>query len=450
MSGKMMKSTMRGSNQQKNQYYYELNQVQKEDIWSQDPWNFDDIDSVLEEVEKIEKAYAQKSRKKRPEHKSQWNKDVWRTKRRQSGMDRQEWVNYMGYPSYSSYSTESDTASEKTPKTPAKQISSAAENLIFKDKIPVLTGSSATTIDSAGGLPASDSNSNVRPPHLLDVLSSGRSRAMASFDPVLPAVQDNGRYGDFSLPVPRRLAMAESRATRLHLSVPGGRRESGDHRWYHRRNELPCRIVLPHASHGGGKSVVALRLGLTEEGGGGVNTAKMPRHLTRRCSVSLRPRRKRRWPLLLGAVGKNQEENTAVTAPESFYPAMAAERNLSPVNRRIEPCRSCLFRRRSFYLLFTKGERGQERASPNGPAIAVAFLGCDIHFAALLDAGRDERKGRRRDPAPPCAFGNTGEETRRHPLAAWGPPSSSQRRRRGNTSSSLPPAATTTNRRFVV
>nr|GMD47249.1 ORF I polyprotein [Ipomoea batatas] len=128
----------------KNQYYYELNQVQKEDIWSQDPWNFDDIDSVLEEVEKIEKAYAQKSRKKMPEHKSQWNKDVWITKRRQSGMDKQEWVNYMGYPSYSSYSTESDTASEKTPKTPAKQISSAAENLIFKDKILVLTGSSPT------------------------------------------------------------------------------------------------------------------------------------------------------------------------------------------------------------------------------------------------------------------------------------------------------------------
>nr|GME12203.1 hypothetical protein Iba_scaffold13492CG0230 [Ipomoea batatas] len=185
-------------------------------------------------------------------------------------------------------------------------------------------------------------------------------------------------------------------------------------------------------------------------GGGGVNTAKMPRHLTRRCSVSLRPRRKRRWPLLLGAVGKNQEENTAVTAPESFYPAMAAERNLSLVNRRIEPCRSCPFRRRSIHLLFTEGERGQERASPNGPAIVVAFLGCDIHFAALLDAGRDERRGRRRDPAPPSAFGNTGEETRRHPLAAWSPPSSSQRRRRGNTSSSLPPAATTTNRRFVV
>nr|GLL27359.1 unnamed protein product [Ipomoea trifida] len=65
-----------------NQYYYELSQVQKEDIWSQDPWNFDDIDSVLEEVEKIEKACAQKSQKKRPEHRSQWNKDVWRTKRR--------------------------------------------------------------------------------------------------------------------------------------------------------------------------------------------------------------------------------------------------------------------------------------------------------------------------------------------------------------------------------
>nr|GMC95879.1 ORF I polyprotein [Ipomoea batatas] len=95
----------------KNQYYYELSQVKKgEDIWSQDPWNFDDIDSVLEEVEKIEKAYAQKSRKKRPKDKSQWNKDVWRTKRRQSGMDRQEWVNYMGYPSYS---TESDTASDE-------------------------------------------------------------------------------------------------------------------------------------------------------------------------------------------------------------------------------------------------------------------------------------------------------------------------------------------------
>nr|GMC69367.1 guanosine nucleotide diphosphate dissociation inhibitor 1 [Ipomoea batatas] len=98
----------------RNQYYYELNQAKRgEDIWSQDPWNFDDIDSVLEEVEKIEKAYAQKSRKKRPEDKSQWNKDVWRTKRRQSGMDRQEWVNYMGYPSYSSYSTESDTASDE-------------------------------------------------------------------------------------------------------------------------------------------------------------------------------------------------------------------------------------------------------------------------------------------------------------------------------------------------
>nr|GLL33707.1 unnamed protein product [Ipomoea trifida] len=97
-----------------NQYYYELSQAKKgEDIWSQDPWNFDDIDSVLEEVEKIEKAYAQKSRKKRPEDRSQWNKDVWRTKRRQSGMDRQEWVNYMGYPSYSSYSTESDTASDE-------------------------------------------------------------------------------------------------------------------------------------------------------------------------------------------------------------------------------------------------------------------------------------------------------------------------------------------------
>nr|GMD60564.1 hypothetical protein Iba_chr12aCG12430 [Ipomoea batatas] len=98
----------------RNQYYYELNQAKRgEDIWSQDPWNFDDIDSVLEEIEKIEKAYAQKSRKKRPEDKSQWNKDVWRTKRRQSGMDRQEWVNYMGYPSYSSYSTESDTASDE-------------------------------------------------------------------------------------------------------------------------------------------------------------------------------------------------------------------------------------------------------------------------------------------------------------------------------------------------
>nr|GMC69159.1 ORF I polyprotein [Ipomoea batatas] len=80
---------------------------------NKDPWNFDDIDSVLEEVEKIEKAYAQKSPKKRPEDKSQWNKDVWRTKRRQSGMNRQEWVNYMGYPSYSSYSTESDTASDE-------------------------------------------------------------------------------------------------------------------------------------------------------------------------------------------------------------------------------------------------------------------------------------------------------------------------------------------------
>nr|GMD95535.1 ORF I polyprotein [Ipomoea batatas] len=98
----------------RNQYYYELNQAKKgEDIWSQDPWNFDDIDAVLEEVEKIEKAYAHKSRKKRPEDKSQWNKDVWRTKRRQSGMNRQEWVNYMGYPSYSSYSTESDTASDE-------------------------------------------------------------------------------------------------------------------------------------------------------------------------------------------------------------------------------------------------------------------------------------------------------------------------------------------------
>nr|GLL27231.1 unnamed protein product [Ipomoea trifida] len=98
----------------RNQYYYELSQVKKgEDIWSQDPWNFDDIDSVLEEVEKIEKAYARKSRKKRPEDRSQWNKDVWRTKRRQSGMDRQEWVNYMGYPSNSSYSTESDTASDE-------------------------------------------------------------------------------------------------------------------------------------------------------------------------------------------------------------------------------------------------------------------------------------------------------------------------------------------------
>nr|GMD78433.1 ORF I polyprotein [Ipomoea batatas] len=97
-----------------NKYYYELNQAKRgEDIWSQDPWNFDDIDSVLEEVEKIEKAYAQKSRKKIPEDKSQWNKDVWRTKRRQSGMDRQEWVNYMGYSSYSSYSTESDTASDE-------------------------------------------------------------------------------------------------------------------------------------------------------------------------------------------------------------------------------------------------------------------------------------------------------------------------------------------------
>nr|GLL33675.1 unnamed protein product [Ipomoea trifida] len=40
-----------------NQYYYELSQAKKgEDIWSQDPWNFDDIDSVLEEVEKIEKS----------------------------------------------------------------------------------------------------------------------------------------------------------------------------------------------------------------------------------------------------------------------------------------------------------------------------------------------------------------------------------------------------------
>nr|GME06290.1 hypothetical protein Iba_scaffold3996CG0020 [Ipomoea batatas] len=70
-------------------------------------------DSVLEEVEKIEKACAQKSQKKRPKHRSQWNKDVWRTKRKQSGMDRQEWVNYMGYPSYSNYSTKSDTASDE-------------------------------------------------------------------------------------------------------------------------------------------------------------------------------------------------------------------------------------------------------------------------------------------------------------------------------------------------
>nr|GMD10735.1 hypothetical protein Iba_chr06eCG9090 [Ipomoea batatas] len=54
-----------------NQHYYELSQAQKQDIWSQDPWNFDDIDSVLEEVEKIEKACAQKSQKKRSEHRSQ-------------------------------------------------------------------------------------------------------------------------------------------------------------------------------------------------------------------------------------------------------------------------------------------------------------------------------------------------------------------------------------------
>nr|GMC82488.1 putative magnesium transporter NIPA8 [Ipomoea batatas] len=61
-----------------------------------------------------------------------------------------------------------------------------AVNLIVKAK------PAATTIDSAGGLPASDSNGNVRPPHLLDMLSSGRSRAMASFDPVLPALLSIG------------------------------------------------------------------------------------------------------------------------------------------------------------------------------------------------------------------------------------------------------------------
>nr|GMD70653.1 hypothetical protein Iba_chr12eCG8390 [Ipomoea batatas] len=55
-----------------------------------------------------------------------------------------------------------------------------------------LSPPAATTIDSAGGLPASDSNGNVRPPHLLDMLSSGRSRAMASFDPVLPALLSIG------------------------------------------------------------------------------------------------------------------------------------------------------------------------------------------------------------------------------------------------------------------
>nr|GMD34357.1 E4 SUMO-protein ligase PIAL2-like isoform X2 [Ipomoea batatas] len=124
------------------------------------------------------------------------------------------------------------------------------------------------------------------------------------------------------------------------------------------------------------------------QGGGGVNTAKMPRHLTRRCSVSLRPRRKRRWPLLLGAVGKNQEENTAVTAPESFYPAMAAERNLSPVNRRIEPCRSCPFRRRSIHLLFTEGERASE-----APAAIDGCRGGVLQQQASVSDGGDGRSG---------------------------------------------------------
>nr|GLL42056.1 hypothetical protein Itr_chr12CG16820 [Ipomoea trifida] len=31
-------------------------------------------------------------------------------------------------------------------------------------------------------------------------------------------------------------------------------------------------------------------------------------------------------------------------------------------------------------------------------------------IAALLDAGRDERRGRRCDPTPPCTFGDTGKE----------------------------------------
>nr|GMC95737.1 hypothetical protein Iba_chr05cCG11440 [Ipomoea batatas] len=99
-----------------NQYYYELSQVQKEDIWSQDPWNFDDIDSVLEEVEKIEKACAQKSEKKRPEHRSQWNKDVWRTKR-----------------SYFNYSTESDTALDEDSVT---DLQFHGEWMIMKAKQP--------------------------------------------------------------------------------------------------------------------------------------------------------------------------------------------------------------------------------------------------------------------------------------------------------------------------
>lgn len=48
------------------------------------------MDVVLDEVDMIEKVYAQKSQKKRTVHKSQWNKEVWKTKRRHLGMDRQE------------------------------------------------------------------------------------------------------------------------------------------------------------------------------------------------------------------------------------------------------------------------------------------------------------------------------------------------------------------------
>nr|GMD16220.1 hypothetical protein Iba_chr07cCG7280 [Ipomoea batatas] len=72
------------------------------------------VDSVLEEVEKIEKGLMLRSpERKRPEDKSQWNKDVWRTKRRQSRMDSKNGLTTWVTPATPAYSTESDTASDE-------------------------------------------------------------------------------------------------------------------------------------------------------------------------------------------------------------------------------------------------------------------------------------------------------------------------------------------------
>nr|GMD68399.1 ORF I polyprotein [Ipomoea batatas] len=143
-------------------YIFAQNKVIPKEIWPRegiqpdDPWNFDDIDSVLEEVEKIEKAYAQKTRKKRPEDKSQWNKDLLQLLHRKRHRIRR------GLRDGSSISRRMDDHEGKSTRVeptklerkeiherrirfdlipPAKQISSTAGNLISKDKIPVLTGS---------------------------------------------------------------------------------------------------------------------------------------------------------------------------------------------------------------------------------------------------------------------------------------------------------------------